>query len=142
MFSPDRRSTTLVTLIATAGFVLLQLPAHAQSAREIQTFQSFLEIVDSYLAIIESSHAVYSDDGKTAVAQLTKIKEIFDESDDVDGAVKFFEDILARTEHRTVRNTAYTLLIDVLKDAGRFDEAETAARNALKDTIDALDAEN
>lgn len=138
MFSLKIARRGVVATVATALMVFSCGPAHAQSARELQTFQSFLDIVESYMGIIEASHSVNADDSKAAVAQLMKVKEIFDDQGDIDGAIVFFKRVLDKTQHRTIRNTAYSLMVDLLKEAERFDEAQDMASTALDESISAL----
>ena len=141
MFKPDSRRGPLRVLMGVLACVLLSpvaISAHAQSAKELQLFESFLGIMHSYLELIEMTHDVNADDSRAAVLQLQKMKEIFDEQGDVDGAVEFFGALLETADNRTVRNTTYMLLVDLLKDAGRFDDAEALMRDALEESMTAL----
>lgn len=141
MSNPERSSGARARhlWLGIAACLVLSVPAQAQSAKELAMFESFLAIADSYIELVVNTHDVNADDGTAAVLQLQKMKEIFEDQGDVDGAISFFEGVLGKTSDRTVRNTTYMMLVDLLKDDGRFDDAEALMRKAIDESLSSLE---
>jgi len=130
------KSTTgiaLALLILVLGAAPLQ--SHAQSPEQLQTMQTFLTIMDSYFKIIESTHAVASDHEKSAIMQMQKIQEVYEQRGQKAKAVDVLRTVLQDSQSSTIRNAAYMLLADNLKDSGRTDEALELLRQGLAENI-------
>ncbi|MEO1573596.1 MAG: tetratricopeptide repeat protein [Pseudomonadota bacterium] len=141
MFSPKHTAAFLRGVAATIALVsaLVIAPAHAQSAKELAVFQSFLDIAEGYMALVVDTHDVNASPTTAAVLQMQKMKEVYEDQGDPGGAVTYFRGVLEKTENRTLRNTAYMLLADLLKDSGRFDEAQAVLEDAIDESIAAVD---
>ncbi len=137
----DCRTTRRVRHMALAlvACAVWSTSAAAQSAKELAMFDSLLSIADNYIALVVSTHDVNADDGKAAALQLQKMKEIYEDRGDVEGSEQFFRSVLAKASDRTVRNMTYMLLVDILKDAGRYDDAEALMREAIDESLQALE---
>jgi tetratricopeptide (TPR) repeat protein len=111
------------------------LQSHAQSPDQLQTMQTFLEIMDSYFGIVESTHAISSDHEKSAIMQMQKIQEVYENLGQKAKAADVLRSVLEDSRNTTIRNAAYMLLADNLKDTGRTDEAIKLLRQGLAENI-------
>jgi len=110
--------------------------SYAQTqASELQTMQSFLAIMDSYFDLIQSTHDIASDREKSAIIQMQKIQEVYEELGKKAKAADILRTVLEDSKNPTIRNAAYMLLADNLKDTGRADEALTLLKQALSENI-------
>lgn len=122
---------TAMTLLAAAP------QARAQSQDDLALMQTFLEIMTDYFQIIESTYEIASDAEKSAIMQMTKIQEVYEERGEKARATVVFKDVLKQSNNRTIRNAAYMLLGDTLKETGRADEALELLRQGLDENIKA-----
>ena len=121
---------------ATATLFLAIAPAsHAQSADDLRTMQTFLDIMTSYFQIIESSHAISSDDEKSAIMHMQKIQEVYEERGEKIRAADVLRDVLEESRNPTIRSAANLMLGDILKESGRADEALEVLRRGLDENI-------
>ena len=127
--------------IGIAATILLALaPAsHAQSPDDLRTMQTFLDIMNSYFAIIESTHAINSDEEKAAIMQMQKIQEVYEDRGEKARVADILRQVLADSHNQTIRNSAYMMLGDVLKESGRSDEAIELLRRGLTENIKAAE---
>ncbi len=91
------------------------------------------------MELVASTHAISADPEQAAILQLQRIQEIHDERGDNAGAAAVFRSVLDQTENRAVRNAAWSMLGNNLKDTGRIDEAVEALRQGLNENLEALD---
>lgn len=113
---------------STTGFAQTQ-------TSELQTMQSFLSIMDSYFDLIQSTHDIAADREKSAIIQMQKIQEVYEELGKKAQAAEVLRSVLQDSKNSTIRNAAYMLLADNLKDTGRADEALTLLKQALSENI-------
>lgn len=124
------------TLGATATLMLMFTPAsHAQSADDLRTMQTFLDIMTSYFQIIESSHAISSDREKSAIMHMQKIQEVYEERGEKARAADILREVLEESRNPTIRSAANLMLGDILKESGRADQAIEAFRRGLEEDI-------
>lgn len=135
MLRPDLKIAALITTLCLVCSPL----AHAQSAKELKAFESFLAIMDGYLGIIESTHAINADAEKAAIMQLQKVKEVREDQGDPAAAIALYEKVLREAKNPAVRNAVYMMLGDLLKDQGRYDDAAATFKSALDENLAALD---
>lgn len=109
--------------------------ANAQSADDLRTMQTFLDIMDSYFGIIESTYEISSDVEKSAIFQLQKIQEVYEERGEKARSIDVFREVLQQTDNPTIRNAVYMLISDTLKETGRTDEAIKILRQGLSENI-------
>ena len=125
-----------IALGTLASLLLAFAPAaNAQTADDLRTMQTFLDIMDSYFGIIESTYEISSSAEKAAIFQLQKIQEVYEERGEKARSIDVFRDVLKRTKNSTIRNAIYMLMSDTLKDAGRSDEAIELLRQGLSENI-------
>lgn len=125
-----------------ATFMLALAPAaNAQSADDLRTMQTFLDIMDSYFGIIESTYEISSDVEKSAIFQLQKIQEVYEERGEKARSIDVFRDVLNKTDNPTIRNAVYMLISDTLKETGRTDEAIQILQQGLSENIAAAGAQ-
>jgi len=125
-----------LTLIAILNFTPTHTHAQTQ-ASELQTMQSFLSIMDSYFELIQSTHDIASDREKSAIIQMQKIQEVYEDLGQKAKAAKVLRTVLDDSKNSTIRNAAYMLLADNLKETGRADEALALLKQALSENINA-----
>lgn len=121
--------------VAIAASLMLALPAQAQTPQELQTMQTFLDIMTSYFAIIEATHDVSSSEEKAAIMQMQKIQEVYEQRGEKARSTDVLKQVLADSDNTTIRNAAYMLLGDTLKETGRADEAIELLRQGLNENI-------
>lgn len=127
-----------IVTTATASLLLASAPAAvAQTPGELQTMQTFLEIMESYFGIIDATHDVSKSSEKAAIMQMMKIKEVYEERGEKARAVDVLREVLADSRNPTVRNAAIMLMSDLLKETGRSDEAIDLLRQGLAENINA-----
>ncbi len=125
-----------IAMGALASAVLAFSPAaNAQSADDLRTMQTFLDIMDSYFGIIESTYEISSDVEKSAIFQLQKIQEVYEERGEKARSIDIFREVLQQTDNPTIRNAVYMLISDTLKETGRTDEAIKILRQGLSENI-------
>lgn len=121
---------------ATATLLLAFAPAsHAQSADDLRTMQTFLDIMTSYFQIIESSHAISSDHEKSAIMHMQKIQEVYEERGEKIRAADVLREVLEESRNPTIRSAANLMLGDILKESGRADEALEVLRRGLDENV-------
>jgi tetratricopeptide (TPR) repeat protein len=131
-------SLKLATLGVVGALLLAIAPgAHAQSKDDLALMQQFLAIMTDYFEIIESSHDIASDPEKAAIMQMQKIQEVYEQRGEKVRSVDVLQKVLEDSSNGTIRNAAYMLLGDTLKDAGRTDEALALLRRGLQENIKA-----
>jgi len=126
--------------LAIAVSLMLAVPAQAQTPQELQTMQTFLDIMTSYFAIIEATHDVSSSEEKAAIMQMQKIQEIYEQRGEKVRSVEVLRAVLKDSRNPTIRNAAYMLMGDTLKEAGRADEALELLQQGLQENINAVDS--
>ena len=128
--------TIAIGLVAT--MLLAAAPqARAQTPENLALMQTFLEIMTDYFQIIESTHDIASDPEKSAILQMTKIQEVYEERGEKARSADVLKDVLAKSDNQAIRNAAYMLLGDTLKETGRADEALELLRKGLDENISA-----
>ena len=133
---------TFKTLIVgiTASIVLFSAPhARAQSIDDLELMQTFLAIMTDYFEIIEATHQVASDPERSAIMQMQKIQEVYEERGNKAQSVAVLEKVLNDSNNQTIRNAAYMLLGDTLKEVGRADDALDYLQRGLDENIRAAE---
>ncbi len=113
----------------------LVLHAQGPTPDDLNRMQVFLSLMQDYFHIIGSAHEVASDPEKSAILQMQKIQEIYEERGEKARAVEIFEDTLNKTSNPTIRNAAYMLMSDTLKETGRSDRAITLLKKGLSENL-------
>jgi tetratricopeptide (TPR) repeat protein len=127
-----------MTISMTAVVLLAAAPgAYAQEQEDLQLMQTFLAIMTDYFEIIESTHDVSSNPEKAAIMQMQKIQEVYEQRGEKAQSVEVLKQVLKDSNNPTIRNAAYMLLGDTLKDTGRADEALQMLRQGLNENIKA-----
>ena len=128
-----------ITVAMTATVLLAFSPAsRAQTTDELQLMQAFLEIMTDYFSIIESTYVINSDPEKAAILQMMKIQEVYEERGEKARSVDVLRAVLADSNNPTIRNAAYMMLGDTLKETGRADEALELLQQGLDENIRAV----
>ncbi len=126
------------TLILTALLVVaVSGNAKAQELDDLALMQSFLDLMSQYFAIIESTHDITSDAEKAAIMQMQKIQEVYEERGDKARSVVVLKKVLDESDNRAIRNAAYLMLGDTLKESGQASEAIAVLERGLKENIEA-----
>ncbi len=128
--------TLTITIIAAMLFIAAP-PAKAQTQDDLALMQTFLNIMTDYFDIIESTHAIASDPEKAAIMQMQKIQEVYEERGEKARSADVLREVLDESNNATIRNAAYMLLGDTLKETGRADEALEYLRRGLDENIKA-----
>ena len=127
-----------LTVGVVATLCLAATPdTRAQSPEDLETIQTFLAIMTDYFKIIESTYDISSSNEKSAIMKMQKIQEIYEERGEKGRAADVLRQVLSETDNTTIRNAAFFLLGDNLKDTGRSEEAITLLREGLSENIKA-----
>lgn len=122
----------------TAAMIMVAAPqARAQSPDDLALMQTFLQIMTDYFEIIQSTHEIASDSEKSAILQMTKIQEVYEERGEKARSTVVLKDVLVKSNNQAIRNAAYMLLGDTLKETGRADEALEMLKKGLDENIKA-----
>ena len=125
-------------IVLTAAFLVFAAPvSRAQSQDDLQLMQTFLQIMTDYFAIIESTYDIAADPEKAAIMQMMKIQEVYEERGEKARSTDVLNGVLEDSRNPTIRNAAYMLLGDTLKETGRADEAIEMLRQGLAENIEA-----
>ncbi|MGI9232363.1 MAG: hypothetical protein ACR2RD_01920 [Woeseiaceae bacterium] len=120
----------------TAAMLLIAAPqARAQSPDDLALMQTFLQIMTDYFEIIEATHDIASDAEKAAILQMSKIQEVYEERGEKARSTDVLKKVLADSNNQAIRNAAYMMLGDTLKETGRADEALELLRKGLDENI-------
>jgi len=128
---------TFVISIAAAMLLVAAPQTRAQSPDDLALMQTFLEIMTDYYEIIEATHDIASDSEKSAILQMSKIQEVYEERGEKARSTSVLKKVLADSNNQAIRNAAYMMLGDTLKETGRADEALELLRQGLDENIKA-----
>ena len=132
------RTFRKITISITAAMLFAVAPsAQAQEIENLELMQTFLAIMTDYFEIIESTHDIASDPEKAAIMQMQKIQEVYEQRGEKARSTDVLKQVLADSDNTTIRNAAYMLLGDTLKETGRADEAIELLRQGLNENIKA-----
>ncbi|MDA0707347.1 MAG: hypothetical protein O2805_12235 [Proteobacteria bacterium] len=126
-------SVTAVALVAIAP------GAKAQETEDLELMQTFLAIMTDYFEIIDSTHGVASNPEKAAIMQMQKIQEVYEQRGEKAHSTEVLKQVLEDSHNPTIRNAAYMMLGDTLKDTGRADEALQLLHQGLAENITAAE---
>ena len=125
------------TYLAAAGVLLLFAlpvqPSHAQD--ELAQMQLFLDLVSKFYGVLETTHELSADPEKAAILQMHKIQEVYQERGEKARAIDVFKEVLDTSSNPTIRNAAYLMLGDALKETGRASEAVELLRSGLQENL-------
>ncbi|NNF60848.1 MAG: hypothetical protein HKO55_05830 [Gammaproteobacteria bacterium] len=132
--------------VSTALLVTAALPVQAQDREqrdverhELAQMDMFLSLMQQFFGIIESMHEVASDPEKSAIFQLHKIQEAYEERGEKPRTAVVMRRVLEETDNTTIRAATYLMLGDLLKENGRSDEAIEVLRRGLDESLRAAD---
>ncbi|MEO1326558.1 MAG: tetratricopeptide repeat protein [Pseudomonadota bacterium] len=128
-FKKSLAAISIVLMLGTGPSAL------AQNAEDLAMMEQFMNVMDGYFSIIESTHDIASDPEKSAILQMQKIKEIYEERGEAANAVGVLRDVLANSTNPAVRSAATMILGDLLKETGRTDSALEVLQRGLKESI-------
>ncbi len=130
-----RKVRTFILGVAASTMLAASPVSQAQGLAELELMQTFLEIMTDYFEIIESTHEISGDAEKAAIMQMMKIQEVYEAQGNKVGSVELLQTVISQTRNPAIRNAAYMMIGDTLKDAGRTDEALKTLREALDENI-------
>ncbi len=130
---------TLTLAVIAAALLGVAPQARAQDMAQIQLMQTFLDLMTQYYAIIESTHDIASDSEKAAIMQMQKIQEVYEDRGDKAKSVDVLKGVLEDSNNQAIRNAAYLLISDTLKESGRASEALEYLQRGLAENIRAAD---
>ena len=131
------KTVTLAIMVTALLGVAPQ--ARAQDMAQIQLMQTFLDLMTQYYAIIESTHGIASDSEKAAIMQMQKIQEVYEDRGDKAKSVDVLKGVLEDSNNQAIRNAAYLMIGDTLKESGRASEALEYLQRGLAENIRAAD---
>ena len=108
-------------------------PARAEEPAQIQQMRSFVELMTGYYELIGTIHAVAADPEKTAVLEMTKLKEYLEQSGQRDRVPEILRRIVSTSARPAVRNAATMMLAEALNERGEKRAAAEVLERALMD---------
>lgn len=131
--------TVKTTLLGAAAAAMIAFApgAKAQELSDIELMQSFLNLMTQYYDLIEATHDIAGDSEKAAIMQMQKIQEVYEERGDKARSVEVLKKVLEDSRNPTIRNAAYLMLSETLKESGRASEALELLQRGLDENIDA-----
>ncbi len=138
MMNKLRSDWSLRALVVVVALAIAPTAGWAQDDwqnRDLQQMHTVLDLMTKFFGIIENMHDVSSDAERAAVFQLFKIEEIYKERGERAQAIRIFEQVLEESDNLTIRNAAYLMLGEALKETGRTDEAVEALQRGLQENI-------
>jgi len=138
MMNKLRSDWSLRALVLVIALAIAPTAAWAQDDwqnRDLQQMHTVLDLMTKFFGIIENMHEVSSDAERAAVFQLFKIEEIYKERGERAQAIRIFEQVLEDSDNLTIRNAAYLMLGEALKETGRTDEAVAALQRGLQENL-------
>ncbi|MBT8099274.1 MAG: hypothetical protein KJO82_05970 [Gammaproteobacteria bacterium] len=134
------RSLKTTVICVTATVLLAAAPgARAQAPDDLKMMQTFLAIMSNYFDIIESTYDVSSSPEKAAILQMMKIQEVYEKRGEKARSTDVLKKVLDDSNNPTIRNAAYMLLSDTLKDTGNPKEALEYLQRGLAENIEAAE---
>jgi len=134
------RTFRKIAISITAAMLIVAAPvAHAQKQENLELMQTFLSIMTDYFGIIEATYEVSSNPEKAAIMQMQKIQEVYEQRGEKARSTEILKQVLEDSSSVTIRNAAYMMLGDTLKETGRADEAIQLLRQGLKENIEAAE---
>lgn len=128
--------TTVLGAVAAVAIAFTP-GAKAQELSDIELMQSFLNLMTQYYDLIESTHDIAGDSEKAAIMQMQKIQEVYEERGDKARSVDVLKKVLEDSRNPTIRNAAYLMLSETLKESGRASEALELLQRGLDENIKA-----
>ena len=125
-------------MLALGLFLLIVFaspPSKAEVAEEIAQIEVFLSVMQKFYELIEQVHENSDDAEKSAILQLFKIKEIYEERGEKTKAIDVYRMVLEKTDNSTIRNATTVMLGEILKETGRPDEAVEVLRSGLMENL-------
>ncbi len=121
-------SAACVLLLAVLGGAW---PARADEPAQIQQMRSFVELMTGYYELMGTIHAVAADPDKTAVLEMTKLKEYLEQSGQRDRVPDVLRRIVSTSNRPAVRNAATIMLAEALNERGDKRQAAEVLERAL-----------
>lgn len=126
-------------------FIIL-MPVYASAApfdgernmERVERLQTRLKMLDRYLQVVESVHAIADNPAKTVVFQLQQLEDLYKKQRDPQKIIALYQDVLKSTSNPTVRNAASMKLAQIFKRMGRDSEAEELTRKSLNENLQRL----
>ncbi len=114
--------------------LLLALPAtaaRADESGELQRIGNFVSLMSSYYKLMNDIHEVAADPDKTAVLQMTKLKEFLEASGQRERVPDVLRQVASTTNRPAVRNAATMMLAEALAERGEHRAAAETLERAL-----------
>lgn len=127
-------STRLRIVVLAAAIASTCLPARAEVPPQVEQMRSFVQLMSGYYALMNDIHGIGADPDKTAVLQMTKLKEYLEQSGEADRAEDVLRRIATTSERPAVRNVATSMLAEMLANRGNRREAAAVLERALLGT--------
>ena len=134
-----RTFRTMIIGVTATALLAVAPAANAQRPEDLQLMQTFLNIMTDYFEIIQSTHDIASNPEKAAIMQMQKIQEVYEERGEKARSVDVLQGVLEDSSNPTIRNAAFMMLGDTLKETGRADEALEFLRRGLDENIRAAE---
>lgn len=128
------KRTGLIAALCVAVTGVFAAPANAQEP-DLALMQSFINLMQGYYQIIESTHSITSDPEKAAILQMVKLKEAYEESGQLQQAERALQETLDKARNPSIRAAAFVMLGDLQKERGDRQKAAQTFRKALEESL-------
>ncbi|MEM9173432.1 MAG: tetratricopeptide repeat protein [Pseudomonadota bacterium] len=123
-----------VTLSAVIG-LLGVMPLAAQANDDLATMGQFLTLMEDYFGIIESTHSIAASAEKSAILQMQKLKELYDDRGETARVIPIYRKVLENSTNQAIRSAATLLLSEALQETGRTDDAAKLLVQGLTENV-------
>ena len=130
------KKTNALTALIHATILMLSNPAAAVADPlkdvNFEQIEDFLGVMQSFFGLVKTVHEISEDPEKSAVLQMFKIQELYEKKGNKAKAIPVFKGVIKDTKSVAIRNAAYWLIGETLKEAGEHDRAIDEFKDALR----------
>ncbi|HEC29478.1 MAG TPA: hypothetical protein ENI65_07825 [Gammaproteobacteria bacterium] len=128
---------TLLLATSMAPVQVSAAPPEPEQTEQLQRMRTLIGLLQDFMNVIESVHAMSDNPEKAAIYQMYKIEEIYKARGQSKRAIKLFQNILNKTDNLAIRNAVYMRLGDLQKNH-RNNDALEIYEQALKENINRM----
>lgn len=101
----------------------------------IEIYSAWSKLVKDSYKIVHGTRDISKDPELAVILQLQKIGDIYREKGDSQKLIETLEYVLKKSNNRAVRNAAYHLLSDRLRDLGEHEKALEMLKKGLEENL-------
>lgn len=131
--------TVLIIIALTLSAVVnaddKKVPPPNTDMESIQQYLGWTQLLKDSYDIVEDTRDIAKDSELTTILQLQKIGDIYRATGESKKLIDTLEYILKKSQNQTIRNAAYHLLSDRLRDLGEYDKSLEVLKQGLEENL-------